>query len=1088
MEEQDLAGSNEPRERLEEVGGGGHVLVQEETIAKFVTKATPQHIKQESEEGLQQGWEAQWSEFLNAPQSPCSKWENVPPQSGTSTKEVVASSKKIPGPLKELAASSPMLEQVPSDAARLKLQLDADAKKERDDQMKTKEEGILGLERSEIVELKETSLGKAKGTPFSFHGEEGTVPENQPEPLGLQESEPRKGAERVLLSEEGSGSIMNKEIRQPPVIQSTTNMAECGLLRSGPRVNQRKRDSHVFLSGAALSQNKQELDEGFQPRQESWQQEKDPNTVLSPYSVWQPSRLFEPVSNEDMKEFKTSYQSLKDSGQLPRGGGAIAMQTLPDLGGKIQEACESLEGSGRLKEQIPEEADPDRSEIKRQHFRHFCYQEIEGPRDAAAAQVDARQLETKLPAAVHSADASPIVVEVQLNEDSVCEVEQKSPAPVARRKVPWSGFEKAFTYVRQRGKNLVVQCNYCLPAYKTRAHPEKLKIIESAKRARRRGYSVELRHDDDPPALKMLKQQEQQQAAADRWRYGKETVTQRILDKKIMDFIVEETLPLQTVDRASFIGLVRLGLPKGLTIMCANTLRDRIEKRAAGMRETLASRMGVVSYVATTADCWTDGKRNYLGVTAHWISPTTLKREFGALAYKRLKGHLTYSVLAKALHDVHMQYRIHNKVICTTTDNGSNFVKAFRVFRAKELGDPTETSSKEEEEEEEEDGDNQEESDVTFLPISEVLDSGNKAEEETAGSKDFSLPPHQRCISHTLNLVATQDIEAMISDSSKNSLLGPFRRHFSSLMEKCSKLWSKQKQSKQLAEYIREQCGVCLKVPNKPWWNSTFDALKQLNELLSTVPLKVDAVMDQCSLARFTPAESLVVQEYTEIMWPLAQSLDILQRENGMFMGYLLPTLYNLDRKLQGLENKPVRYTYCLPLLKGVREALRKRFAGIWEDKKLLLAACLHPRFKVDWLESAQTAQINRYMMEALVKAEIRGTVSEENDGSSEKDRDSDSLEDDFFNIRPRGRKSAVDSADEEVWDYLKCPSREVSSLHAFPRVMQNFLQYNTGMPSSAAAERLFCAECNGATVKRHSLSDEVFEQLVLLRQNRALF
>ncbi|XP_042306337.1 uncharacterized protein LOC121921817 [Sceloporus undulatus] len=1001
-------------------------------------------------------------------------------------------------------------------------------------------------------------------------------------------------------------------------------MAECGFLRSGPRVNQRKRDSHVFRSGAALSQNKQELDEGFQPRQESWQQEKDPNTVLSPYSVWRPSRLFEPVSSEDMKEFKTSYQSLKDASQLPRGGGAIAMQTLPDLGGKIREACESWEGSERLKEQIPEEADPDRLEIKRQHFRHFCYQEIEGPRavlsklqelchqwlvperhtkeqivdlvvleqfltilplemqiwvcksgpatcaqalalaesfllrlqeaenqepkgsglveeafitsptlkqdlsdtmeiciseaeeeqeailmgGAAVAQVGACQLETKLPAAVHRTDASPVVVEVQLQDDSVREMEQKSPAPASRRKVPWSGFEKAFTYVRQRGKNLVVQCNYCLPAYKTvsaaitsssnlkkhleRAHPEKLKIIESTKRARRRGYSVELRHDDDPPALKMPKQHEQQ-TAPDRWGYGKETVTQRILDKKIMDFIVEETLPLQTVDRASFIGLVRLGLPKGLTIMCANTLRDRIEKRAAGMRETLASRMGVVSHVATTADCWTDGKRNFLGVTAHWISPTTLKREFGALSYKRLKGHLTYSVLAKALHDVHMQYRIHNKVVCTTTDNGSNFVKAFRVFRAKELEDATETSAEEEEEEaemeeEEEEDDNQEDSEVKFLPVSELLDTGNKAEEEIAGSKDFSLPPHQRCISHTLNLVATQDIQTMVSDSSKNSLLGPFRRHFSSLMEKCSKLWSKQKQSKQLVEYIREQCGVCLKVPNKTRWNSTFDALKQLNELLSTVPLKVDAIMDQCSLARFTPAESLVVQEYTEIMWPLAQSLDILQRENGMFMGYLLPTLYNLDRKLQGLENKPVRYTYCLPLLKGVREALRKRFAGIWEDKKLLLAACLHPRFKVDWLESAQTAQINRYMMEALVKAEIRGTVSEENDRSSEKDQDSDSLEDDFFNIRPRGKKSAVDSADEEVWDYLKCPSREVSSLHAFPRVMQSFLQYNTGMPSSAAAERLFCAECNGATVKRHSLSDEVFEQLVLLRQNRALF
>ncbi|XP_061490288.1 uncharacterized protein LOC133388318 [Rhineura floridana] len=203
-------------------------------------------------------------------------------------------------------------------------------------------------------------------------------------------------------------------------------------------------------------------------------------------------------------------------------------------------------------------------------------------------------------------------------------------------------------------------------------------------------------------------------------------------------------------------------------------------------------------------------------------------------------------------------------------------------------------------------------------------------------------------------------------------------------MGKCSKLWSKQNQSAQIAEYIHAQCGVYLKVPNKTRWNSTFDALKQLHELLSTVPLKMHAIMDRCSLSRITAAEIEVVQEYTEIMEPLAQSLDILQWENGMFMGYLLPTLCNLDRKLEGLENKPERYTYCFQLLRGVREALRKWFAAIWEDKRLLLAACLHPRFKLDWLESCQAAtHTNKYTMEALLKAEIKmGVLNEDSDQS----------------------------------------------------------------------------------------------------------
>ncbi|XP_061490451.1 uncharacterized protein LOC133388503 isoform X2 [Rhineura floridana] len=252
-------------------------------------------------------------------------------------------------------------------------------------------------------------------------------------------------------------------------------------------------------------------------------------------------------------------------------------------------------------------------------------------------------------------------------------------------------------------------------------------------------------------------------------------------------------------------------------------------------------------------------------------------------------------------------------------------------------------------------------------------------------------------------------------------------------MGKCSKLWSKQNQSAQIAEYTRAQCGVYLKVPNRTRWNSTFDALKQLHELLSTVPLKMHAIMDRCSLSRITAAEIEVVQEYTEIMEPLAQSLDILQLENGMFMGYLLPTLCDLDRKLEGLENKPERYT-----------------------------------------------------MEALLKAEIKmGVLNEDSDQSSDKDQEGDDLEDDFFNFLPQGKKSAVDTAEEELVRYLRSPSREVSSLHGFPRVLRCFLQHNTGMPSSAAVERLFSTGGNVMTVKRHSLSDMLFEHLVLLRHNR---
>lgn len=81
--------------------------------------------------------------------------------------------------------------------------------------------------------------------------------------------------------------------------------------------------------------------------------------------------------------------------------------------------------------------------------------------------------------------------------------------------------------------------------------------------------------------------------------------------------------------------------------------------------------------------------------------------------------------------EIHVDFSIQNKVVLTTTDNGSNFVKAFSVSTAEEV---TEENFYEE---------NDEEADIEFTDVAAFLKETKK--------DDYHLPAHQRCACHSLH-------------------------------------------------------------------------------------------------------------------------------------------------------------------------------------------------------------------------------------------------------------------------------------------------------------------------------------------------
>jgi hypothetical protein len=145
--------------------------------------------------------------------------------------------------------------------------------------------------------------------------------------------------------------------------------------------------------------------------------------------------------------------------------------------------------------------------------------------------------------------------------------------------------------------------------------------------------------------------------------------------------------------------------------------------------------------------------------------------------------------------------------MCTVTDNGSNFVKAFNEFSEPETvaadADPAQTVLTQ-----------TDDGDLTFTNVADILDNQTTTQEET----EFTLPPHSRCGAHTMNLIAVNDAESANQDAI-------YKKIYRSTMVKCSALWNKSSRSPQAAEVVREVSGTTLAVPNVTRWNSFFHAV-----------------------------------------------------------------------------------------------------------------------------------------------------------------------------------------------------------------------------------------------------------------------
>lgn len=165
------------------------------------------------------------------------------------------------------------------------------------------------------------------------------------------------------------------------------------------------------------------------------------------------------------------------------------------------------------------------------------------------------------------------------------------------------------------------------------------------------------------------------------------TVSGEDLNKLVAGYIVEDMLPISTVDSPSFRRIIeKIPTHNNVRLPHRKTFASYLEREYATMEANLKAELEEVDFVSTTADIWTANNRSYMGVTVHWINRDTLNHHKAALACKRLRGRHTFDVIAAELEQIHSSYGLLNKVVATVTDNASNFIKAFKTYQAGERG------------------------------------------------------------------------------------------------------------------------------------------------------------------------------------------------------------------------------------------------------------------------------------------------------------------------------------------------------------------------------------------------------------------
>lgn len=149
----------------------------------------------------------------------------------------------------------------------------------------------------------------------------------------------------------------------------------------------------------------------------------------------------------------------------------------------------------------------------------------------------------------------------------------------------------------------------------------------------------------------------------------------------MLEFIIEDAQPFYILKSNSFQSFVQ-SLNPSYNLPTQEKIDEMLEYNYQNVQNLLIEIMERESkYISLTSDFWTSrGKHGYLGITCHWISNEYQPQE-ALLSLVHIPYPHTSEVISKKLQEIIFSWKLEEKVICITTDSGSNFIKAVKLLQ-----------------------------------------------------------------------------------------------------------------------------------------------------------------------------------------------------------------------------------------------------------------------------------------------------------------------------------------------------------------------------------------------------------------------